>query len=215
MTRPSRSSAPRRMAHALRQSFERSLHPRRRAHAFRVLRALPPARSVLVVCRGNICRSPFGAQYLERLLRDASPALRVVSGGFLGPGRRPPPDAMRAAMELGVDLSWHLSRTLDAHMMRNADVVLVMEPVQARVLARGYPDRRSHILHLGDFDPAPIDRRAIEDPYSKDLEAFRACYRRIARCLDGVLSGLQPGSTGAPDAAGSSRSTSIRRPAID
>src|SRR2546422_3500209 len=85
----------------------RLLHPWRRRAARRALSARAP-RSILVVCHGNICRSPFAAVLLQRALGPAG--IRVHSAGFIGPNRPSPPEAVTAAARYGVNLSDHRSR---------------------------------------------------------------------------------------------------------
>src|SRR5438093_6290426 len=69
----------------LRQMPDRLLHPRRRRAALESLIARQPPARVLVVCNGNIFRSPFAAAVLRRV---AGPrGVQVESARFLGPGR--------------------------------------------------------------------------------------------------------------------------------
>src|SRR2546425_10349935 len=79
--------------HVIRHTPARILHPfvRRTAIARLAQRGLPA--SVLFVCHGNICRSPFAAAVLRRVIHG----VRVDSAGFLGPGRPSPPEAVAPA----------------------------------------------------------------------------------------------------------------------
>src|SRR5256885_4021784 len=85
-------------AGAATQALRRALHAWRRRIAFYRLRRRPPA-NILVVCHGNVCRSPFA----ERVLQDALPDVHVSSAGFLGPNRRVPETALMAAAPRGVN----------------------------------------------------------------------------------------------------------------
>jgi hypothetical protein len=62
---------PPRMWPRLRRTLERLLHPLYRRHAHAALRGRVRPGAMLVVCHGNICRSPFAAALLERGLRRA------------------------------------------------------------------------------------------------------------------------------------------------
>src|SRR2546428_8440325 len=103
----------------------RLLHPWRRRAARRALSARAP-RSILVVCHGNICRSPFAAVLLQRALGPAG--IRVHSAGFIGPNRPSPPEAVTAAARYGVNLSDHPSRVLTADLVRSNHLAVVMGP---------------------------------------------------------------------------------------
>jgi hypothetical protein len=81
---------------AARHLPDRVLHPLRRRGALRELeRMRPPPRTLLVACRGNVCRSPFAAGVLRGELRGRD--MRVESAGFVGLDRRPPAEALAAA----------------------------------------------------------------------------------------------------------------------
>ena len=94
--------------------------------------------SILVVCTGNICRSPIS----EGLLRDAlerrfgAAAPDVSSAGTSGlEGSGAMPESVRAAAELGVDISGHVARRLTATMAEEADLLLCMASEHRAVIA--------------------------------------------------------------------------------
>lgn len=85
--------------------------------------------SILVVCTGNICRSPIAEgllrDALQRRFGDAAPV--VSSAGTRGlEGSDAMPESVWAAQELGVDISGHLGRRLTAGMAQEADLLLCM-----------------------------------------------------------------------------------------
>jgi protein-tyrosine phosphatase len=199
----------RELGHAL----ERTLHPWRHRRALRVL-AASPVRSVIFVCLGNICRSPFAEYRLRALLRERDGAgarhpsrdaeehpegpvaLSVESVGLILPGRPSPEVAQSVAGEFGLDLTPHRSRLLTDEVAANSDLLLVMTTRQLRDVGRRYP--RARTLHLGDLDPGPVPRRDIDDPYGNPPETFRRVYRRIDRILP-VLRDRMGGSRGDED----------------
>lgn len=178
----------------LRHLPDRLLHAWRRRGLRRALlgRGLP--RTVLVVCHGNICRSPYGAGALRRLFRDTA-SVRVDSAGFVGPGRPSPPDAIASARARGVDPSHHRSKLLQPQDVQSADLILVMDIDQQRAICRRYHRDRKDVVVLGDLDPAPIDTRAILDPLGRPRDMFDASFGRIDRCLRELV-GLLTGAAG-------------------
>lgn len=85
--------------------------------------------SILVVCTGNVCRSPIAEGMLRRRLRarfgDHAPL--VASAGTAGwEGSPAMPESVAAAAERGVDISRHVARRLGAEHVRAADLVIAM-----------------------------------------------------------------------------------------
>jgi protein-tyrosine-phosphatase len=155
---------------------------------------LPP--SVLFVCQGNIYRSPYaGYRFLTLLPTALRMRMDVTSGGFVGPDRPSPDNAVACAGAHGVDLVPHRSSLLTLERTRNAALVVVMEEKQKRRIMTefGLPDER--VIILGDLDPDGIERRTIRDPWRQPDSVLQASYDRIDRCLIELVRGL-PGARG-------------------
>src|SRR5258708_38417595 len=99
---------------SVRRTPERLLHPLRRRKSVDALRARARPETVLVVCHGNICRSPVAAALLAREL--AVHGITVQSAGFLGFNRPSPPNALAAAVRHGLDLTDHRSRLVTVEL---------------------------------------------------------------------------------------------------
>jgi len=113
-----------------------------------------------------------------------------MSAGFVGPNRPCPPEAMTAAARRGVDLSAHRSQLLTADIVCAADLIVVMDPTQGRVVCQRFGRLPRDILVLGDLDPCRIATRAIRDPVDQSVEVFEESYRRIERCVAELVRGL-------------------------
>jgi protein-tyrosine-phosphatase len=172
----------------IRHAPDRWWHPVRRS-AVRAAVAQRRPGTVLVVCHGNICRSPFAAAVLRRALTGTG--IAVASAGFVGPGRRPPADAVSVAARRGVDLSAHRSQLLDAATVRGAGLVVVMEADQRRAICDRFGLRPRDVVVLGDFDPAPIETRTVRDPLNAPPAVFEAVYARIDACTGGLADALR------------------------
>jgi len=143
--------------------------------------ALPPRPigRVLVVCRGNICRSPFAAAYLAERL----PKLEVHSSG-LAAGEAAPADAtaVRAAARFGHDISGHRSRPLAPADLDQPDLVLAMEAVQAVDFRARAPALAQRVFRLGDFLAEPPFE--IADPWGCSEAEFDGIFAQTAAALD-------------------------------
>lgn len=162
----------------------RSMRSRRRA---RLVRRLRTARTVLFVCRGNICRSPF-AEALARKRLGGSLAVRS-SGTYPEVGRRSPTEAIRAAERYGVDLRSHRSEVLDRAAADRADVVLVFDDRNRRDMRAPEYGLSGRVFFLADLDPSGSPE--VRDPYGRGDEAFRESYRQIDRLVDRLVAALQ------------------------
>ena len=123
--------------------------------------------SVLVVCIGNICRSPTG----ERILRQALPDLNIHSAG-LGAvvGAKADFVATEAAHEIGVDLEGHVARQLTDEIGAAHDLILVMEPGHRTEISRRFPQLSGRTMLFDHWTGGT----GIADPYCKPIEAHRA-----------------------------------------
>ncbi len=173
-----------RVFHAARSVPDRLFHRRRHLAARERLARMKRPRRVLVVCYGNICRSP----YLEAVLKRAMPDVRVESAGFVGPGRVVPPFALTVSAQRGLDLSRFRSRQLVPAIVRDADIIVVMDAYQARYLERYFGVPRKRIVVAGDLDPLPSATRAIVDPWEQPMDVFVSSFNRLDRCAAALAS---------------------------
>jgi protein-tyrosine-phosphatase len=172
------------LVHFLRHAPDRLLHSWRRRRALALLGRYGIPESVLFVCHGNICRSPYAAvAFTQRLPAELGEFVRVASAGFVGPERPSAQEALAVAAERGLDLREHRSQLLTLDGVLNTHLIVVMEPAQQSVICGAYGRHSHHVLVLGDLDPEPIDTRTILDPYARGRDSFELSYSRIDRCL--------------------------------
>src|SRR2546425_498320 len=131
----------------------------------------------------------IAADVLNRALERSGVA--VDSAGFIGPGRPSPADAVVVAARRGIDLRGHRSQLLMPDLVRAADVILVMDAAQRRTICERFGASPQDVLLLGDFDPAPIETRAIEDPVEQGPHVCEVVYGRIERCVGALVRGLR------------------------
>src|SRR6185295_17519355 len=121
------------------------------------MRALQKARSVLVVCHGNIIRSPFAAGLIQRGLGPGL-SVSVRSAGLAAvPGCASHPNAIATAADRRVDLSRHVASRLTASAVRESDVILVMDVPQLVQTVALVPEARAKTFLLSSLAPgAPL-----------------------------------------------------------
>lgn len=151
-------------------------------------------QSILFVCKGNICRSPFAEKIALRNFNKTVP-LNILSVGIHVDQPKPPPDeAITAAKHFGINISEHRSRSLTYALMESFDVIAVMEAWQYRYLKKIFQEFKDKIYLLPLFENRNHRKRGdkyshynIKDPYGKSVSEFIECYERITKCLDQLL----------------------------
>jgi protein-tyrosine phosphatase len=121
-------------------------------------------QSILVVCAGNICRSPMA----EGLLKQKFPDRKISSAGLEGLIDHPADLlAVETMSELGIDISMHLGRLLDQEMLVHADLVLAMSAQQVSSIEERWGFSRGKVFRFCHWS-----RENIPDPYRKGRSDF-------------------------------------------
>jgi len=133
---------------------------------------------VLILCYGNICRSPLAAALAARLMPNVS----VSSAGFYTEvGRRSPDFVLAAANMLGVDLATHQSQCVNAEMIDEAQLIVLMDVSNYELLRKLFPRALEKTLFLGMLLPDP--QLEIKDPYD-DPDSMQEVSSRMNRAVE-------------------------------
>ncbi len=138
---------------------------------------------ILIVCKGNICRSPMAEIALRGKL-EGNNSVRIESAGLAAMAGYPidPPAARVLAMH-GLDGSAHVARQVDIAQIRDAHLVLAMERRQIVALQTMAPWTRSKTFLLGEWN----GHSEIPDPYGRSDDMFEGVYSMIDGALDAWL----------------------------
>jgi protein-tyrosine-phosphatase len=139
---------------------------------------------LLVLCFGNICRSPLAAAFATEALGDRP--VQVSSGGFYPGSDRPCPQFVCSAAEsLGIDLTKHRSRCVNAEMMERADLVVAMDLRNYRLIKQRFPRFLRKTVLLGLYQPDP--EIEIRDPYDSP-ESMPAVSKAMRTAIERLVS---------------------------
>ena len=145
--------------------------------------------SVLFVCTGNICRSPFAAGLFRARCSELPDSWLVDSAGIHArPGLAPEPHAIALASEFGVDLSASRSRSFERADFTRYDNLVAMDRGHLDFLQAVRPrEFDGHIALLTDAHGNALE---VPDPYGRPVRAYRTAARLIATGIAALLEDL-------------------------
>ncbi len=153
-------------------------------------------RRILVLCSGNICRSPLAEHVIRsELLRLGVSDVQVSSAGLLtAGGEQPPARFLRLMQRAGFDGHAHRSSATDAQSVDAADLIVVMDRNHARLVLRLREDAAAKIVLLGSMlnagspeilDPYVLEPRQAAEAFTQVVSAGT----ELARWVQGRMAG--------------------------
>lgn len=120
--------------------------------------------TVLIVCEGNLCRSPMAQGLLQRELSD----VEVTSAGLSAAKGAPIDSFARDLLSArGIDMSSHSARRLNERVCGAADLILVMESAQKQAIEKFYPTARGRVYRLAEAEHADVP-----DPFGRSARIY-------------------------------------------
>jgi protein-tyrosine phosphatase len=136
-------------------------------------------KSVLILCIGNICRSPVAEGLLKKMSEQHQLGLSVSSAGVHAIIDDPAqPNSLAVANEHGIDITSHRARQLTAEIINAHDLVLVTDEMVRKIAMQQFPFATGKIKLMGNFR-----HFEIVDPYRKPKANFDTMYVDIENCL--------------------------------
>lgn len=143
---------------------------------------------ILMVCLGNICRSPMAQGVMERTIAEHALDWTVDSAGTNGyhDGEGPDPRAVREARRHGIDISRQRSRKIRQSDLEAFDLILAMDRQNLLNLHAmcHHPSLKSRIHLLMDY-AYPDQQVQVPDPYYDDR--FAEALQLIQEGCQGVI----------------------------
>lgn len=135
---------------------------------------------ILIVCTGNICRSPIA----EALFNKHLPSLHVGSAGIVVTenaldGYNAEPNAIEVASAHGLDISQHHAKQITAADIKENDLILTMSQNHASQLAYSFSGAKAKTLLIGQW----INVGHVKDPLGKSVNEFEECYTTLEKAV--------------------------------
>lgn len=150
----------------------------------------PPLKTILFVCTANICRSPMAASIMRRRLDRAGLAAHVEvasAGVWAESGHKASAFAGAVLGSRGMDLSGHASRLLTPAMLREADIVIVMEESHRQSIFHLAPQHLGKVYLLSEMAGKHDD---VADPYGGPIEGYETTADLLEELIDAGLPGI-------------------------
>jgi glycosyltransferase involved in cell wall biosynthesis/protein-tyrosine-phosphatase len=150
-----------------------------------LMNALRSAERILIVCQGNIIRSPFAARLVQQALHSQG-RVSVLSAGLSAVAGRPPhPTAAQIATTHSVDLTGHAASPIDTAAVQASDVIFVMDIEQLVAMYGRYPEARGRTFLLTSLAAdTPLE---IADPVDGDEARFQVCFDHISTAVRPIV----------------------------
>lgn len=153
---------------------------------------------ILMVCLGNICRSPMAQGILENKAAEKGLNITVDSAGTSDYHIDQEPDhrAIAKAKEYGIDISHYRGRQIDVADFKTFDRILVMDAsnYENTLLVAESDDDKSKvemILNLSN----PNSNISVPDPYFGGEEGFENVYRLLDSACDVLIEQIENGES--------------------
>lgn len=132
--------------------------------------------NILVVCVGNICRSPMA----EALLKQRFPNKNIDSAGVGAlVGHSADPAALEIMAKQDIDITSHIAKQIDENLAKIADIIFTMSDGQTKWIEERWPFCRGKTFKLGHWMS-----KDIADPYKHEMSAFKTAYQDIVDSLE-------------------------------
>ena len=138
--------------------------------------------NVLMVCLGNICRSPLAHGIFEQLTQNSSITVDSAGTANYHSGNPPDPRSIKTAAQHGIDISNQKARQFIVSDFKNFDHIFVMDQENLNNvlrLAQSESDRIKVRLLLED--------KEVEDPYYGGDNGFEVVFNKIEKACKNIL----------------------------
>lgn len=150
-------------------------------------------KSILMVCLGNICRSPLAQGILEHKLKEKGIKAYIDSAGTSAyhEGEHPDRRSIAVAKKHGIDISKQRSRPFDKLDFDEFDHIFVMDSSNYQnVITLAIKEEHKHKVELILNFLNPGKNQAVPDPYYSELDGFEKVFQMLDKASDEIIKQL-------------------------
>jgi protein-tyrosine-phosphatase len=155
---------------------------------------MPEFGHILVLCTGNICRSPMAEGLLKHALAAQTgplQALKVVSAGVAARTGEPVSEnSVIALRKAGIDISGQRSRPVTQELLDHALAVFGMTEAHRTIIQFRAAPVPKHLHLFREFLPPPAEKE-IGDPYGGPLKLYEAARDEMVEAIPSLLEFLR------------------------
>lgn len=136
---------------------------------------------ILMVCLGNICRSPIAEGVVKMKLQNAGFNALVDSAGLLNyhSGEQPDHRAMETAARFGIDISFQRARQITKNDFEKFDLIFAMDSsVFSELKSFRHPSGQKKVHLFLEYAGYPPGSN-VPDPYYGTMRHFEECFKLI------------------------------------
>jgi protein-tyrosine phosphatase len=148
---------------------------------------------ILMVCLGNICRSPLAEGIARHLISSRNLSWEVDSAGTIDWHQGNPPDrrSIESARRIGIDISNQRSRKINVQDLEDFDLILAMDAQNYQDVQKLNHHLAKDKLHLIMNFLYPGENRPVPDPYYGNQDDFDQINSMLMEACSAMLDQYQ------------------------
>jgi protein-tyrosine phosphatase len=134
--------------------------------------------SILVVCIGNICRSPIAEAMFMEKLRGKN--ISVSSAGLAAlEGHSADLNSQKLMLNKGVDISSHVARQITKDLVIDSDLIITMSHEQSIKVEKIFPFAKGRVHRIGNWSGFDV-----VDPYKRPKAVFEQVFALLEHAVN-------------------------------
>ncbi len=144
---------------------------------------------VLFLCTGDTCRGPMAQGYMKKAMEERGiKDIEIKTAGIMtSHGLIPTQEATLVMRNADVDINGHRSAVLTEVLIRKADLILGMSPLQTQYAKRLSEEAIGKTYLLKEYAESDLKNYQINDPMGATLEVYKRVYREMKLAIDKML----------------------------